>query len=149
MYFLTIKFAFSPTKKRGTPPQIALTRHTSLYIFILDWSVQLRARRDVVVHHEEVQLLVLAVLQIVDGREQHAAGLDAHHGARRAVLYLDRAEITLREGLKVYGLLEQRLYLDLRKVNLCIRREETFLSLRCLFRLSRVLSEGLHGREVG
>ena len=65
MYFLTIKFAFSPTKKRGTPPQIALTRHTSLYIFILDWSVQLRARRDVVVHHEEVQLLVLAVLQML------------------------------------------------------------------------------------
>ena len=33
MYLLTIKFAFSPTKKRGTPPQIALTRHTSLSIY--------------------------------------------------------------------------------------------------------------------
>ena len=54
-----------------------------LSIFILDCLVQLRARRDVVVHHEKMKLFLPVAL--VDGREQHAAGLDAHHGTRRQV----------------------------------------------------------------
>ena len=46
-------------------------------------SVELRARRDAVVHHQQVQLF-LTVL-VMDGGNQHAAGINAHHRARRQV----------------------------------------------------------------
>lgn len=46
-------------------------------------SVQLRARRDVIVHHQQMELLL--ALLAVHGRDQHAAGFDAHHGPRRQV----------------------------------------------------------------
>ena len=42
-------------------------------------SIQLRAGGDVGIDHQKVELLLLAFL--VDGGEQHAAGLDAHHGS--------------------------------------------------------------------
>ena len=50
---------------------------------IFPGSIQLRPRRDVVVHHEKMKFFLPVAL--IDRREQHAAGLDAHHGARRQV----------------------------------------------------------------
>ena len=46
-------------------------------------SIELRARRDAVIYHQQVQLF-LTVL-VVDGGNQHAAGINAHHRARRQV----------------------------------------------------------------
>ena len=46
-------------------------------------SIELRARRDAVIHHQQVQLF-LTVL-VVDGGNQHAAGINAHHRARRQI----------------------------------------------------------------
>ena len=42
-------------------------------------SIQLRAGGDVGIDHQKVELFLLAFL--VDGAQQHAAGLDAHHGS--------------------------------------------------------------------
>ena len=50
---------------------------------IFPGSIQLRSRRDVVIHHEKMKLFLPVAL--IDRREQHAAGLNAHHGARRQV----------------------------------------------------------------
>ena len=50
---------------------------------IFPGSVQFRPRRDVVIHHEKMKLFLPVAL--VNGREQHAAGLDSHHGARRQI----------------------------------------------------------------
>ena len=50
---------------------------------IFPGSIQLRPRRDVVIHHEKMKLFLPVAL--VDGREQHTAGLNAHHGARRQI----------------------------------------------------------------
>ena len=53
------------------------------YALVFHFLVQLRPCRDVVIHHEKMKLLLPVAL--VDRREQHAAGLNAHHGARRQV----------------------------------------------------------------
>ena len=50
---------------------------------IFPGSIQLRPRRDVVIHHEKMKLFLPVAL--IDRREQHAAGLNAHHGPRRQV----------------------------------------------------------------
>ena len=50
---------------------------------IFPGSIQLRPCRDVVIHHEKMKLFLPVAL--IDRREQHAAGLNAHHGARRQV----------------------------------------------------------------
>lgn len=47
--------------------------------FINALSIQLRTSRDVVVDHEQVQVFFAVFL--VDGADDHAAGIDAHHGA--------------------------------------------------------------------
>ena len=46
-------------------------------------SIQLRASRDVVIHHQKMELL-LAVFLVHRG-QKHAAGVDAHHGSRREI----------------------------------------------------------------
>ena len=45
--------------------------------------VQLGTSRDVVIHHQQMQLL--HALLVVDRRDEHAAGVDAHHGTGRQV----------------------------------------------------------------
>ena len=48
---------------------------------------ELGARGDAVVEHKEVQALlgIVALALLVDGADEHAAGIDAHHLARREV----------------------------------------------------------------
>ena len=50
---------------------------------IFPGSIQFRPRRDVVIHHEKMKLFLPVAL--IDRREQHTTGLNAHHGARRQV----------------------------------------------------------------
>ena len=45
--------------------------------------VQLGTSRDVVIHHQQMQLL--HALLVVDSGNQHAAGIDAHHRTGRQV----------------------------------------------------------------
>ena len=47
------------------------------------FKIELRAGGDAVVHHQEVQAFLTFL--VVDGADDHAAGVDAHHGARRQV----------------------------------------------------------------
>ena len=70
-------------KERYASSDCSESAYLSLYVLVFHWSVQLRSRRDVVVHHEKMKLFL--PIALVDGREQHAAGLDTHHGARRQV----------------------------------------------------------------
>lgn len=46
-------------------------------------SIELRASRNMGIDHQQVQLLLAFLL--VDGGEEHAAGINAHHRARRQV----------------------------------------------------------------
>ena len=145
-------------------------------------SIHLRAGRDMIIEHEQMELL-LALLGM-HGGNQHAAGLNAHHRARRQVddgqqgladqlfrliigmdaaedgallasavvegelkqllalldslagKHLHRAEIGLGEGLKVDGILKQRLDDDLGEVDLLFdNRSGGFGSGRCFLRL--------------
>lgn len=48
-------------------------------------SIQLCARRDVVINHEQVKFFAFAVLEVVYCGKQHAAGLNAHHCSGRKV----------------------------------------------------------------
>ena len=50
---------------------------------IIPGSIQLRAGRDVVVHHQKMKLF-LAVFLVHRGQE-HAAGVDPHHRSRRKI----------------------------------------------------------------
>ena len=61
----------------GAPRHAGKPRRLSLV------SVELGPRRDVLVHHEKVQ--PLGALLVMHGGDQHAAGIDAHHGSRRQV----------------------------------------------------------------
>ena len=45
--------------------------------------VQLRSCRDMVIHHQQIQLL-LAIL-FAHSRQQHTAGINSHHGSRRKI----------------------------------------------------------------
>lgn len=57
--------------------------HKSKYFSVR--SIQLRTCRDVVVHHEKMEFLVIAVLLAIDSREKHSSGIDAHHLPRRKI----------------------------------------------------------------
>ena len=52
---------------------------------IFTGSTQLRAGRDVVVHHQKMKFFVFAVLLVVHSGEKHSAGVDAHHLSRREI----------------------------------------------------------------
>ena len=48
-------------------------------------SIQLRAGRDVVVHHKKMEFFLIAVLLVVHSGQQHATEVDAHHLPRREI----------------------------------------------------------------
>ena len=52
---------------------------------IFPGSIELGACRDVVIHHQKMQLFFIAVLLVVDCGKQHATGIDAHHLPRREI----------------------------------------------------------------
>ena len=60
-------------------------------------SIELRASRNAVIHHQQVQPF-LTVL-VMDGGNQHAAGINAHHRAGRQV----RAILEATEGVNFGG----------------------------------------------
>ena len=161
--------------------------------------IELRAGGDAVVHHQEVQAFLTFL--VVDGADDHAAGVDAHHGSGRQIhdgnagfsdqffrlvvfvdagknhsvsassviqhefqeffglfdcltrLDLDGAEVGFCERLEVDEVLEQRLDLDVRKINRlvldldldCARRAADDTNFLWLFCLGSV--EWLHRRE--
>ena len=61
--------------------------------------IELSACRDVVVHHQQMQLFFLAAL--IDRGEEHTAGVDAHHRSRRQVRYCNK-----RLADELFGLIE-------------------------------------------
>ena len=50
---------------------------------IFPGSIQLRAGRDVVVHHQKMQLFL--TVSLVHRGQEHAAGVDPHHRSRREI----------------------------------------------------------------
>ena len=52
---------------------------------IIPGSIQLRACRDMVIHHQKMKFFVFAVLLVVHSGEKHAAGVGAHHLSRREI----------------------------------------------------------------
>ena len=71
---------FSPNRAKNKGP---LQNKCNGPHFIYKKSIKLCAGGDVVIHHQQMQLL-LAFLG-VDGRKEHTARFDAHHGSGRQI----------------------------------------------------------------
>ena len=78
-----LSFSIIQLKERYASSDCSESAYLSRYVLVFHFLVQLRPRRDVVIHHEKMKLFLPVAL--IDRREQHAAGLNAHHGARRQV----------------------------------------------------------------
>ena len=76
-------FSIIQLKERYASSDCSESAYLSRYVLVFHFLVQLRPRRDVVIHHQKMKLF--HPIALIDRREQHAAGLNAHHGARRQV----------------------------------------------------------------
>ena len=70
--------------QKDTPLRLILKR-SALKFFKNLRLIQLRAGRDMVVHHQKMEFFLIAVLLVVHGGQKHAAGVDSHHGSRREI----------------------------------------------------------------
>ena len=79
--FLLYKCCKSGVTAKNQPGFVVKIRRFPSVIFT--GSTQLGAGRDVVVHHQKMELFL--AISLVDRRQEHATGVDPHHGSRREI----------------------------------------------------------------
>ena len=77
-YFLV--FLNSTHNRKGHPSDLLSESVLIIHSIIL---VQLRSRRNLIIHHQQVQPLMSVIL--INRADQHTAGIDSHHLPRRQV----------------------------------------------------------------